>query len=198
MIRSRLGWCRHLSKHERVTDHKSSVEHAVEVVVYAPIGFVLEVRKMVPTFVERGRQKVQMAKMVGQFAVKQGQMEAEKRLVNVAAQADAVLSEFGLRSTDAAAVIEAVEDRQKTDRAEPVPAEPALVVAVAPVPTASADPAVTSGELAISDYDSLAASQVIPRLAGLEADQLAAVGRYETANRHRKTILGKIAQLQGS
>ena len=191
---SRLGCNRHLSKHDTVTDDKSSVEHAVEVVVYAPIGFVLEVRKMVPTFVERGRQKVQMAKMIGQFAVKQGQVEAEKRLVKVAAQADAVLGEFGLRSHDDPAA-DALHDAEHTDPG-PRASEPAR--AVAPVPTAPAVPTVTADQLAIADYDSLAASQVIPRLAGLEPDELAAVGRYESNNRHRKTILGKIAQIQGS
>ena len=192
-----LGWCSHLSKHETVTDEKSSVEHAVEVVVYAPIGFILEVRKMVPTFVERGRQKVQMAKIIGQFAVKQGQVEAEKRLGHVAAQADAVLSEFGLRSTDKVTV----EGLHEAGGNATVSPESPLVVVAHPVaaePVAPVVPVVLAGDLAIADYDSLAASQVIPRLAGLEDDQLADVGRYETANRHRKTILGKIAQLQGS
>ena len=53
-------------------------------------------------------------------------------------------------------------------------------------------------KLAIADYDSLAASQVVPRLAGLDDGQLEAVRRYETAHRGRKTILGKVAQLQGA
>ncbi len=68
----------------------------------------------------------------------------------------------------------------------------------APVATEPVVPPVAAVDLAIADYDSLAASQVIPRLPGLDADELADVGRYETTNRHRKTILGKIAQIQGS
>lgn len=162
--------------------------------MYAPIGFVLEVRKMVPSFIERGRQQVQMAKMIGQFAVKQGQVEAEKRLISVAAQADSVLSEFGLRASSDLTV-EGLHDDEPTDAARALVAVPQAEPtepAAPPVPTVSAD------ELAIADYDSLAASQVIPRLAGLDPDELAAVGHYETTNRHRKTILGKIAQIQGS
>jgi hypothetical protein len=50
--------------------------------------------------------------------------------------------------------------------------------------------------LAIPGYDSLAASQVVPRLAGLSAEELAAVGAYETAHRARRTILTRIRQLQ--
>lgn len=192
---ARLGCCGHLSKHESVTDEKSPVEHAVEVAVYAPIGFALEARKMLPTFVERGRQKVQMAKMVGQFAVKQGQVEAERKMVDVTAQADAVLGEFGLRPNRNLTV----EGLHDSDRDHPDPGEPPLkVVSAAPVPAVPEVPPVVAADLSIADYDSLAASQVIPRLPGLDADELAAVGRYETANRHRKTILGKIAQIQGS
>jgi hypothetical protein len=51
--------------------------------------------------------------------------------------------------------------------------------------------------LAITDYDSLSASQVVPRLEGLADTELAAVRDYEAAHRGRKTILNRIAQLQG-
>jgi hypothetical protein len=50
--------------------------------------------------------------------------------------------------------------------------------------------------LAIPGYDSLAASQVVPRLAGLSAEELAAVGAYESAHRARRTILNRVRQLQ--
>ena len=53
-----------------------------------------------------------------------------------------------------------------------------------------------AGQLAIPDYDSLAASQVLPRLEGLTDDELEAVRNYETAHRSRRTILGRIGQLQ--
>ncbi|MGH9187116.1 MAG: hypothetical protein ACRD0U_15060, partial [Acidimicrobiales bacterium] len=52
--------------------------------------------------------------------------------------------------------------------------------------------------LAIPDYDSLSASQVVPRLAGLSEGELEAVRAYEMSHRGRKTILSKVAQLQGS
>ena len=65
----------------------------------------------------------------------------------------------------------------------------------ATAPAAAAEPAPAAGELAIPDYDALSASQVVPRLAGLAADELDAVRRYEAANRGRKTILSRIAQL---
>jgi hypothetical protein len=52
--------------------------------------------------------------------------------------------------------------------------------------------------LAIPGYDSLSASQVVQRLAGLSLAELAAVGEYEAATRGRRTILARVAQLQGA
>ncbi len=48
---------------------------------------------------------------------------------------------------------------------------------------------------AIADYDALAASQVVPRLQGLDREELAAVEAYEAATRRRRTILNRTAQL---
>ena len=77
------------------------------------------------------------------------------------------------------------------DRADaPAPAEPPTESAPAPAPAES--------ELPIQDYDSLAASQVVPRLATLGADELRAVQAYEAATRHRQTILHRVAQLLSS
>ncbi len=50
--------------------------------------------------------------------------------------------------------------------------------------------------LAIPNYDSLAASQVVPRLASLSADELEAIRRYEAGHRRRRTVLNRVAQLQ--
>lgn len=58
-------------------------------------------------------------------------------------------------------------------------------------------PVPSEGDLAIQDYDSLAASQVVPRLATLGAEELRSVQAYEAATRHRQTILNRVAQLLG-
>jgi len=50
-------------------------------------------------------------------------------------------------------------------------------------------------ELAVPDYDSLAASQVVPRLALLSAEDLRAVLAYEQVHRRRQTILNRVSQL---
>jgi hypothetical protein len=50
--------------------------------------------------------------------------------------------------------------------------------------------------LPIEGYDSLAASQVVLRLGSLTDVELRTIEQYETSHRARRTVLGKISQLQ--
>jgi len=190
-------------------DRKDAVEAAMDLFVYAPLGFALEARTLLPRFVERGKNQVTMAKMVGQFAVQQGQVEANRRLGPLQEQVEGVLADLGLvprppsggaagpdapvEADDLAPVVELVPEPEPSadptaDDAAAPPEEPASVPEAAEPPDAS--------DLAIPDYDSLAASQVVPRLRALDHDELEAVRSYEAAGRGRKTILNRIAQLQ--
>jgi hypothetical protein len=175
-----------------VTDEKNPVEQALDVLLYAPLGLVFSARELLPSLAEKGRAQLGMAKMVGQFAAQQGQKEAGKVFDKASKQAMATLEQLAGSapgrgpSTNGAA---------KSNGA----AAPAPVIDVPAVET----PAVaTSGPeaatLAIPDYDSLSASQVLPRLNGLSTDELEAVRSYEAAHRGRKTILNRAAQLQSS
>ena len=159
-------------------------------IVYAPIGFSLEARQLLPTSVDRGRQQVQMARMIGQFAVGQGQVEAAKRLEQAQSQAQrqarSLLAELGLSGTPSGSARPPGPSASTLSAPQTAPTQP-------PAPQAGAE----SAELAIAGYDALAASHVIPRLTGLGTDELEAVRRYEASHRARKTILGRIAQLQG-
>jgi hypothetical protein len=67
--------------------------------------------------------------------------------------------------------------------------------ATASASTATAADVPAEIDLAVPDYDSLAASQVVPRLAMLSVEDLRAVRAYEQAHRHRQTILNRVAQL---
>lgn len=236
-----------------MTDKKTPVDLAVDLLVYAPLGLALEARNLLPRLVERGRQQVTgqvgMARVVGQFAVQQGQQEASKRLGAARRQAESALGDLGLlgrQEADAAAgtvrgaastaagtaatVVDTAGDAADTvaeragDAADTVAAAAGDTAdAVAETAGAVADAAAGNGkgggaaagerdpdrssadggrepdpdELAIPGYDSLSASQVVPRLAGLAGDELEAVRAYESGKRARKTILNRIAQLQG-
>jgi hypothetical protein len=181
------------------------VEHAVDVFVYAPIGLLFEGASVLPQLVEKGKSQVTMAKVVGQFALKQGRGEGEKLAAGVAGGVLGLLAKLGQSPS---AHPPAVPDA-------PVAASSAPVTTSLPAPAAASrdgaapDPvgavggtdraagaAIDADTLAIPDYDGLSASHVVNRLAGLSAAELEAVRLYELANRGRKTILSKVAQLQ--
>lgn len=63
--------------------------------------------------------------------------------------------------------------------------------------TKGQDQRMASSDLAIPGYDALAASQVVKRLDALSQAEIEAVRLYEAAGRGRRTILHKIARLQG-
>ena len=52
--------------------------------------------------------------------------------------------------------------------------------------------------LALADYDHLSSAQIVAKLAGLETAEREAIERYERAGRHRRTILGKLDQLNAA
>jgi hypothetical protein len=188
---------------------KSPVDQWFEMFVYAPLGFALDVRQLFPRFVDRGRNQVVLARVIGKYAVEHGSNAANEYLGQSQSQLAAVLQSLGLlpeedEPDDEADVLafEAGEVHFASDAIDdPVEArheipEPPEITAAGPVgPPGPAGPVEA---LAITDYDNLAASQVVPRLGGLSPDELEAVRLYEAAQRGRKTILNKIAQLQSA
>jgi hypothetical protein len=78
-----------------MTDRKSLLEQALDVCLYAPVGLAISVTEELPQLIDKGRTRVTsqlaMAKMVGTFAVAQGQREAER----VVRQATGRVSEAG-------------------------------------------------------------------------------------------------------
>ncbi|MEM9513847.1 MAG: hypothetical protein AAGA42_03230 [Actinomycetota bacterium] len=51
-------------------------------------------------------------------------------------------------------------------------------------------------ELPIADYDDLPAARIVPLLADLTPDELAAIEEHEGATRQRRTVLSRLAQLR--
>jgi len=152
-------------------------ELAVELLVYAPVGLAVSAKSLVPELIERGRAQVSAARVIGRFAVEQGQQEVSKA--------------FAKARLEAQQRLEHVVTAPAPARSRPAPAAP--VTDVRPVTSSPA-----GATLAIPGYDSLSASQVLPRLDGLSEDELEAVRVYESDHRGRKTILGRISQLQAS
>lgn len=163
----------------------------VDLAVYAPVGLAVSIKEDLPRFVRQGRQavenRVQLARWIGQMAVQQGQRELAKRVDERRRAAEV--------TTRAEAVPEAADGSASTTQDEPAQ----RVDTVAPTAHESFDesPAPAAADLPIEGYESLAALHVVQRLAGLSAVELESVRRFETAHRARRTILAKVAQLQG-
>jgi hypothetical protein len=82
-------------------------------------------------------------------------------------------------------------------RVDPAPTttRSAGAVEVVADPEVNTTPSRGATDLAIEEYESLAASQVVARLPSLTPDELTAVRRFEAVHRARRTVLGRIDQL---
>ncbi len=180
---------------------KTPLDHALDLLVFAPLGLAFTARDALPELIDKGRDHitghVSSARMMGHLAVSQGHREAERAV----AQAADRLAGLGLipakrRSSPGDA-------EPATPSGAPAPSDPAVAgpdldtgsEPAAPSPAPSGTVA-SADDLAIPGYDSLSAPQVVQRLAGLATEELDAVRSYESATRHRKTILTRISQLQ--
>ena len=134
--------------------------------VYAPVGFLLEAPRLVPELVETGRER-----LTGCRRPPSSEAERGARRPSGSSRRRA-----GTPSTVA-----------------PVVEVPDGVEQEIPVEVLGPDDEAT---LAIPSYDQLAASQVVARLAGLDAAELAEIEAYEQAHRARRTVLSRISQLR--
>jgi hypothetical protein len=180
-------------KDRGVTDQKSPLEQALDLFVFAPIGLALTAREELPKLVEKGRERVgnqmSMAKAMGEFTVTQGQREAKKAVRHYAER-------YGVGGPPSSGSSSGSDSPEPVVASAPGPAPAAASPAPAPAASTNGGGVPAVDDLAIPGYDSLSASQVVQRLAGLSGEELEAVARYESATRHRKTILTRISQLQ--
>jgi hypothetical protein len=165
-----------------MAEGKDPVHQLIDVMVFAPIGLLTLAQKELPQLIATGRARfgnqVTVARFVGRMAVRQGKKKLDQRL----GEADKVVQRDIISSP-----LDSTEPPAPAGDSLPE----AIIEAVAHSPLLDGTDA-----LPIDGYDSLAASQVVGRLDSLTPAELATVRNYESANRNRRTVLGKIAQLQ--
>jgi hypothetical protein len=168
---------------------KSPLRRTLDLCVFAPVGAAMTLAEELPELIEKGRRRVELqlgnAHVVGRFVVHKGRRDLAGRI-------DEILN----NGVEAARAAQAAE--RATEPTAPGPPS-APVRAPAPVvsrPEAAPDPmAEATVRRALSDYDTLSASQVVRRLDSLGYEELRAVQRYEAAHRRRRTILNRASQL---
>jgi hypothetical protein len=146
-------------------------ERALASAIYAPIGLGAKVVGDLPDAVAKARQQLTFARFIGKLAVDHGVRELRGRL-------------DGLSNP--------VAPSAAPQRPDLTPQTDDVLPDVA-VPSVSPSP----DELALPDYDQLPAAHIVGKLGGLSCAELDAVEAYESAHRHRRTVLGKISQLRG-
>lgn len=181
-------------------------EQLLDLLVYAPLGLAMEAAELVPRLADKGRQrvgaKVTVARMVGELALRQGQRRAEtllRRLQEQQSAARRAARPSGHEpgpgpsvDTSGGASSTAGARSEPPTRSSPAPGLDRPRAGPDPRPSAAG----SVSELSIHGYDTLSASQVLPRLEGLAGPELEAVRLYEEAHRARKTVLTRIDQLQ--
>ncbi len=142
-------------------DPAAVLRSVVEVCVFAPIGAAATLIDDAPNAVERVRQELSNARLVGRLAVENG-------LAHLREQSIA---------------------RPSANTAEP---------RTAATEASGSDDDPADDALAIDDYDSLAAIDIVAQLDDLSPSEREAIAVYERAHRQRRTVLGKIEQLAAS
>ena len=168
-----------------MSNRQDPAEQLLDLLVYAPPGLLLDARDLVPKLADKGRQRmggqVTVARMIGELAVRQGQRRAERVLQR-------------LREQPARPPSSGPSGEGPANGHGPPPSAAATPSSAASPPSSLGDASL----LAIPGYDTLSASQVVPRLEGLSPEELQAIRAYEEGTRARKTVLTRIDQLLGS
>jgi hypothetical protein len=170
-------------------DHERSIaDRALDVFVFAPAGIVLTALEDLPAMAAKGRarieQQVRNAHFLGGFVVKRSRSDLERRLGQFGSRPDVSSEPDGHEAPAPPSPPPPPPPPPRPLRASPAPSAPR---AVPPPP-----------DLAIPEYDTLSASQVVRRLDGLGRADLEAVYRHEAATRGRRTILHRAQQLLGT
>lgn len=150
----------------------TQVERLAAAAFYAPIGLGAQIVGDLPATVGKAKQQIALARFIGKMAVDQGAKQLRERLSPAAVPP------------------------------EPAPNPPRVVEVVSvaqaePIELATVEQATVEVEaLALPDYDQLPAAHIVGKLHGLTQAERDSIELYETAGRHRRTVLGKLDQLR--
>ncbi len=164
---------------------------AVDLLFFAPIGFAKRARKLLPDLIREGRSTAASARTIGKFvtpiARKQGTKLVKAKVAEITGST-LPKSRPGPRS------VETAEGPPASARtAKPKVARPGTTGSAEASPK---DPSIPHEPFA--GYDHLGSAAVVARLGELSRAERSAVRAYETANRNRRTVLGRLDQLEPS
>jgi hypothetical protein len=145
----------------------TQVERLAAAAFYVPIGLGAQLVGDLPATISKAKQQIALARFIGKMAVDQGVKQLREQLSPAPLPPE--------RSPEPPQVEEVV----LVDTAEG--AELAQVEV---------------DVLALPDYDQLPAAHIVGKLEGLTQLERDSIELFETAGRHRRTVLGKLDQLR--
>jgi hypothetical protein len=167
----------------------------LDCLVYAPLGAAIVAVEEVPRLAEVGRERVEkqlaVARLVGKFAVGEG-----RRRFGASPPTPRRGAGGGPDPSPESPTPDGADLPLSSPSGQAGSDGETSGAAVSGASEPSEQPASELGrELPIPGYDTLAASQVVERLASLTPGELEVVRRHEAATRRRRTVLHRIAQL---
>lgn len=160
-------------------------------VIFGAIGLGAKLVADTPRAVRQMRSDLVAARFIGEMAVTQGTAQVRKRL---AATDDHEASPSATGRSDSAGSASAATAGPANEEPEVEQGPDLLVGADISAGAGTTTPDVE--ELAIPDYDTVPAIDVVMQLADLDTVERELIEAYERAHRSRRTILGKIDQLR--
>ena len=179
-------------------------EVLLDYLLYAPLGAAVVATEELPRLAERGRERFERqigaAELIGRFAV----AEARRRLSTTPVRPDGPIIRPQPRSPFSPATRGRTTPPAPEAPQRPLGSDTPSAVAKSPragrAPRKGTPEKLTAApephELPIPAYDTLAASQVVERLASLTPVELEAVRKHESSTRRRRTVLHRIAQFE--
>ena len=178
------------SSHADSGENSPGVNQLLDMFIYAPIGMLYEYPDVLPQLIKKGKSQVQLAKVMGEFALRKGQADpagfASESLAGAGGAIAKLITELGdlLGASDSSRFTTEVTNARSAN-GTPV---------IETTASASSDGA-SKKKLPIANYDNLTAREIVSVLSDITPAQRARVRAHETKNRARKTVLSKLDQL---
>ncbi len=153
------GWC-------HVSDEENLGEQLLDLLIYAPIGFLLEAKDLIPKLADRGRGQVALTQLAGKVAGNRGRDETAPLFRQLVEAAGAAL---GSMTTDEHELSDELDDHGESSEDDL--------------------------SLPIKNYNVFSAPQLLEKLEALDQQQLDEILDYEMTHRDRQTVTNRIKQL---
>ena len=153
------GWC-------HVSDEENLGEQLLDLLIYAPIGLLLEAKDLIPKLADRGRGQVALTQLAGKVAGNRGRDETAPLFRQLVEAAGAAL---GSMTTDEQELSDELDDHCESSEDDL--------------------------SLPIKSYNAFSAPQLLEKLEALDQQQLDEILDYELTHRDRQTVTNRIKQL---